>query len=186
MRSVHEGIKEFMEIAGQPIRDLAEIPLTGTEQTEAETTRALLLARTHLRLAVDALKSEGCAGSERAMRGRFVLSETAEWCTALAEFNVVELADASADITYTVVGTDVQFGIPSVEVFDEVQRSNVAKFVPCADCAGHGGSSKTSTCGTCRGYGRIAIKDTQGKVQKWVGWTPPDIAGVLAAAKEQK
>jgi predicted HAD superfamily Cof-like phosphohydrolase len=36
------------------------------------------------------------------------------------------------------------------------------------------------TCVTCKGFGQVAIKDAQGKVQKPGGWSPPDIAAVFA------
>ena len=196
MQTVHAGIRKFMLIAGQPVRSRPEIPMVPGSiddkvfPVEVTTTEILLYARKVLREVADRLKSDECKGSERAFRGRLVLSETAERCQALAAGDLVELADASADITYTVVGTDIQFGIPSVAVFDEVQRSNEAKFFLCKKCSGLGhmanGPDKGAgdRCPACDGHGLIAIKDSQGKVQKPFGWSPPNIEAIITRAKQ--
>ena len=41
--------------------------------------------------------------------------------------NLVEVADAVADIEYVTHGTAVTFGLPSEEIFLEVQRSNMTR-----------------------------------------------------------
>lgn len=64
-----------------------------------------------------------------------------------------EAADALADIAYVVEGANLEFGIDSGPVLDEVHRANMAKA---------GGPRRSD-----------------GKVMKPTGWTPPDIAGVL-------
>lgn len=68
--------------------------------------------------------------------------------------NLPEAADALADIAYVVEGANLEFGIDSGPVLDEVHRANMAKF---------GGPVRED-----------------GKRLKPAGWTPPDIAGVLA------
>jgi len=82
--------------------------------------------------------------------------EVDEYLTAEQEDNLVEIADALADIIYIACGTAVSYGIPLDKVFEEVHRSNMAKLVD----------------------GK-PLKREDGKVIKPVGWTPPDIAGVL-------
>jgi len=72
------------------------------------------------------------------------------------EHDIVEIADALADIIYIACGTAVSYGIPLDKVFEEVHRSNMAKLVD----------------------GK-PLKREDGKVIKPVGWTAPDIAGVL-------
>jgi predicted HAD superfamily Cof-like phosphohydrolase len=64
------------------------------------------------------------------------------------------VADALADLAYVTVGANVAWGLPAAEVFDEVHRSNMAK---------QGGERRAD-----------------GKILKPAGWTPPDVAGVLA------
>jgi len=66
------------------------------------------------------------------------------------------LADGLADQKVILEGTDLEFGLPSNELFAEVMRANMAKA---------GGP-----------------KREDGKVQKPEGWTPPDIEGVLKKA----
>lgn len=68
-----------------------------------------------------------------------------------------ETADALADIAYVVEGTNLEFGIDSGPVLDEVHRANMAK-----------------VDGPLR---------ADGKRLKPEGWTPPDIAGVLERQK---
>jgi predicted HAD superfamily Cof-like phosphohydrolase len=70
--------------------------------------------------------------------------------------SLAEIADAIGDLLYVVTWAGLAWGFPMPEIMDEIQRANMAKFGP--------GSSK----------------DENGKVQKPPGWTPPDIAGILA------
>lgn len=72
--------------------------------------------------------------------------------------DLVEFADAAADLAYVALGALVQvFGARCARaVWDEVQRSNMAKFPD----------------------GR-ARKTPEGKVIKPEGWKPPDLTGVL-------
>ncbi len=72
--------------------------------------------------------------------------------------DLVELADGLADLTYVCLGALLQlFGEECArEIWAEVQRSNMAKFVD----------------------GRV-VRREDGKVTKPEGWTPPDIEGVL-------
>lgn len=71
-----------------------------------------------------------------------------------ADPSLVEVADGIADAIYVLLGTAIEAGVDMDPVFDEVHRSNMAKA---------GGPRRAD-----------------GKVLKPAGWTPPDIAGVLA------
>ncbi len=75
--------------------------------------------------------------------------------------DIVEVADACADIDYVVEGLRLEFGINGAPVALEVQRSNMAKCVDGKLVLAHLGDMN------------------EGKVLKPAGWTPPDIAGVL-------
>lgn len=70
------------------------------------------------------------------------------------------VADAIADSIYVLVGTALEYGIPLDRVWDAVQAANMAKVDPLT--------------------GKV-IKRADGKVLKPEGWTPPDIAGILAS-----
>lgn len=72
--------------------------------------------------------------------------------------NLVETADALADIAYVTVGAAVTWGIPLAEVVDEVHASNMTKV---------GGD-----------------KREDGKILKPVGYRPPAVAGVLARVSQ--
>ncbi len=95
------------------------------------------------------------------MRARLLDEEVREFHNALSEDdNIIELADALADIIYIVVGTALEFGIPLDRVWTEVQRSNMAKVDPTTGKAKH----------------RV-----DGKILKPEGWTPPDIVAAFGA-----
>lgn len=94
--------------------------------------------------------------NERELRMSLLEEEYNEYGKAEEEADIVEIADALADIIYIACGTAVSYGIPLDKVFEEVHRSNMAKLVD----------------------GKV-IRRADGKVQKPEGWTAPDIRGVL-------
>jgi len=73
------------------------------------------------------------------------------------EVDIVEVADACADIDYVVEGSRLAFGIDGDDIADEVHKANMAKL----------------------GVDGKPLKDAAGKTIKPEGWTPPDIAGCL-------
>ena len=97
--------------------------------------------------------------SERTLRMKLITEEFNELCDAEQANDIVEVADAIADIIYIACGTAVSYGIPLDDVFDEVHRSNMAKLVD----------------------GKV-IRREDGKIQKPEGWTAPDIRSILDKA----
>ncbi len=95
---------------------------------------------------------------ERDLRVGLLREEFTEYLEAENADNIVEIADALADMVYVICGTAHTYGIPLAEVFDEVQRTNMAKFPG----------------------GKILRRESDGKVIKPEGWKPPDIAAILA------
>lgn len=93
---------------------------------------------------------------EREMRATLLAEEFEEYMVAEDENDLVEIADALADIIYIACGTAASYGIDLDEVFKEVHRSNMAKLVD----------------------GKV-IRREDGKILKPEGWTPPDIKSVL-------
>ena len=92
------------------------------------------------------------------LRTKLVLEEVLELTDATFgqnEPNMVEIADALADLDYVVEGMRLALGIDGKPIADEVHRSNMAKFGP--------GSWKRE----------------DGKQMKPPDWTPPNIAKIL-------
>lgn len=91
------------------------------------------------------------------LRYDLILEECVELTTAILAKDIVEIADGIADLIYVAIGTALEYGIPLAQVWDEVQRTNMAK-------VGGGESGK-------------------GKVMKPIGWKAPKIAAILDSAK---
>lgn len=68
-------------------------------------------------------------GDERLYRTHLIVEEVAEAVHAMGLGDEVKLADATADLRYVTLGTDVTFGIPSEAVDYEVHQSNMSKAV---------------------------------------------------------
>jgi len=67
--------------------------------------------------------------------------------------NLVDLADAIADLKYVLEGTNLSFGIDGEPIWDAVHKANMTK--------------------------KLGGVDEHGKQKKPPGWKPPDIAGLL-------
>lgn len=93
---------------------------------------------------------------ERQLRIRLLREEFEEYLVGEDRDDIVEIADALADIIYIACGTAVSYGIPLDRVFAEVHRSNMAKLV----------NGKP-------------IRREDGKILKPEGWTPPDTKGAV-------
>lgn len=91
------------------------------------------------------------------LRLALIKEELGELKEAMLENDIVETADAIADILYVVYGAAVAFGIDIDEVFQEVHSSNMSKL----DEDGN------------------AIFDEMGKVMKGPDYFRPNIAQVL-------
>lgn len=63
-------------------------------------------------------------------RAAIVAEELRELADAIEAGDIIEIADACADVVYGVVGTAVTYGIPFDRVFREVHRSNMTKVRP--------------------------------------------------------
>jgi len=96
---------------------------------------------------------------ERTLRIKLLEEEFIEYMSAEHDNNLVEIADALADIIYIACGTAVSYGIPLDDVFEEVHASNMAKLVD----------------------GKV-LRRADGKIQKPEGWAPPDIERILRDA----
>lgn len=97
----------------------------------------------------------------RRMLWRLVDEEYRELRDAVIDRDITQIAKEGADLVYVVVGLMVAYGIPFDRVWDEVQRSNMAKIDP--------------VTGTVH-------RRTDGKTIKPPGWTAPDIDKILKEA----
>lgn len=98
------------------------------------------------------------------LRTRLLAEEVQEYYDAVEAGDVIEVADALADIAYVVFGTALVHGIDLDAVLEEVHRSNMSKL-------GDDGQP------VCR---------EDGKVIKGPLYFRPDIGKVLAAQLEAK
>jgi len=94
--------------------------------------------------------------NERGLRMKLLREEFEEYMEAEEENDLVEIADALADLIYIACGTAVSYGIPLDKIYDEVHRSNMSKLVD----------------------GKPIYRE-DGKVMKPEGWSSPDIKGIL-------
>lgn len=93
----------------------------------------------------------------RELRVKLLREEWEEYLEGEADDDIVEIADALADMVYIAYGTAVAYGIPLDKVFEEVHRSNMSKLGP---------------------DGKPIYRE-DGKVLKPESWSPPDISSIL-------
>ena len=87
------------------------------------------------------------------LRLGLIEEELAELHAAIHDEDIVEVADALADLLYVTYGAAIAFGIDIRPVFKEVHRANMTK---------QGGATRAD-----------------GKLLKPDGWLPPDLAPIL-------
>lgn len=82
----------------------------------------------HTTYGVDVRWSPGIPSeSRRKLRVELIREEAEEFKDAVEAEDLIEIADALADLLYVTYGAALEFGIPIDEVFDEVHRSNMSK-----------------------------------------------------------
>jgi predicted HAD superfamily Cof-like phosphohydrolase len=94
------------------------------------------------------------------LRRDLIEEELLEWITANSAGDIVEVADALADLLYVVYGTAHEYGLPIDAIFAEVHRSNMTKF---------------NSDGTIP-------RRADGKALKAATWEPPRIKEILDSA----
>lgn len=90
-------------------------------------------------------------------RLRLMMEELGELAIAMHQKDLVQTADAIADLIYVVVGTGEILGIPVEECFREVHRSNLTKE-----------------------FDRVSLGEKGAR--KGPGYEPPDLAPILRRA----
>lgn len=95
---------------------------------------------------------------EEKLRVNLLQEEFKEYRTASYDHDIVDIADALADMVYVIYGTALTYGIDLDAVIAEVHRSNMSKLGP---------------------DGKPVYR-ADGKVIKGPHYLPPDVLGVLA------
>lgn len=102
--------------------------------------------------------------SRRELRVKLINEEAKEFSDASDAGDVVEAADALADLLYVTYGSAVEWGIPIDHVFEEVHRSNMTKVWP---------------------DGTVHYRE-DGKVLKPPSYSPANVRGVIQSANAGK
>lgn len=100
------------------------------------------------------------SGDVWARRVRLITEEFAELSKAHAFGDMMGFADGVADLTWVVLGTGVESGLPFNEIWNEVRRANMDK--------------------------RGGVIDATGKILKPAGWKGPDIESIIREAQNDR
>lgn len=121
MNKIQQNVREFHEKAGQLINDKPTIV-----DSKTAILRVRLLLEEVLEFAeasgVEILTKEGDNLDTEAINGELTFSHT-------GKADLIEVADALADINYVSAGAAICYGIDMEPIGEEVQRSNMSKFI---------------------------------------------------------
>lgn len=120
------------------------------------------------------------------LRVNLLQEELNELKQAIEDNDVVEIADALCDLQYVLSGAVLEFGMGDkfVELFDEVQRSNMSKACDTMQDAIATLSHYKKKDGT-EGYYKevngkwIVYRNADNKVLKSINYSPADLNGIL-------
>jgi predicted HAD superfamily Cof-like phosphohydrolase len=139
---IRKQVEEFHRAIGQPVLDYPQVP---------DDDRVRFRIGLVLEEFCEFLGATTGVPRDKIKEGVAALLEVLK--TARVQVDLVELADALADLDYVIEGTRLAFGINGKPIANEVHRSNMAKL--------GGGVNEV------------------GKSLKPAGWTPPNIEGEL-------
>ncbi len=98
-----------------------------------------------------------CGSDVHRLRVALIEEELAEFRNAGEAQDLVEIADALADLLYVVYGAGVTYGIDLEPVFEEIHRSNMSKGEP------------------------TIVRRPDGKILKGDHYRAPDVRSIVAA-----
>jgi predicted HAD superfamily Cof-like phosphohydrolase len=177
MTSPNDLVSEFHETYGHPIRS-AEEPTVDYD-------------RVHMRYALIAEEFAELTEAIYGSQARRLIEDRVSLVQDYSDHrnrDVVETADALADMVYVIYGMALESGIPLDEVLEEVQRSNMSKLPPCAACSGKGVGDfdtkyfyhRTMQCPICNGSGMgEPLRREDGKILKGPNFSEPNIKKIL-------
>lgn len=102
-----------------------------------------------------------CGEDVHRLRVALMEEELAEFRNAGEAHDLVEIADALADLLYVVYGAAVTYGIDLDPIFREIHRSNLSKGDP------------------------EVVRRPDGKILKGVNYTPPEVARLVEEQRGQ-
>ena len=123
------------------------------------------------------------------LRVSLLQEELDELSQAIKAGDIVEIADALADLQYVLSGAVLEFGLGEkfVDLFDEVQRSNMSKACDTQQEAVSTLSHYKKKDGTEGYYKQVAggkwvvYRNGDNKVLKSIGYSPASLKGILDA-----
>ncbi|HEY0110528.1 MAG TPA: nucleoside triphosphate pyrophosphohydrolase family protein [Fibrella sp.] len=121
------------------------------------------------------------------LRISLLAEELDELRQAIAEENIVEIADALCDLQYVLSGAILEFGLGEKfnSLFNEVQRSNMSKAcltVEEAEATVAQYTAKGVACHFVESDGKYLVyRDADHKTLKSVNYSPADLASILQA-----
>jgi predicted HAD superfamily Cof-like phosphohydrolase len=145
-RTVHEQVVEFHTANDQPILHKPQVPADDRVRL-----RLALIAEEFFELIAATYGADGRTDATKADVFAMISDVRSQ------DVDLVEVADALADLDYVVEGTRLEFGINGEPIADEVHRSNLSKL---------GADGKP-------------VRREDGKIMKGPNYSPPDIAGEL-------
>ncbi|WP_346237398.1 nucleoside triphosphate pyrophosphohydrolase family protein [Niabella insulamsoli] len=120
------------------------------------------------------------------LRISLIAEELKELEQAVADNNIVEVADALCDIQYVLAGAVLEFGLKDKfsELFDEVQRSNMSKACKTKEEAEATMKYFLEKDGTESYYKEadglfLVFRKEDGKTLKSINYAPADLKGIL-------
>lgn len=120
------------------------------------------------------------------LRVSLIAEELDELRQAIADNNIVEIADALCDIQYVLSGAILEFGLGNKfkALFDEVQRSNMSKACQTEEEAQatvlHFKEKKGEDCYYKEVEGLYLVyRTSDNKTMKSVNYSPADLASIL-------
>ena len=108
-------------------------------------------------IACDQLET-GLNSNQAKLYMKLIKEEFDELTDAFNDKDIVEIADACADLKWVIEGLEHTLKLPQQEIWNEVSRSNLSKISP---------------------TGKV-IKREDGKVIKPEGWSPPNIKKIIS------
>lgn len=121
------------------------------------------------------------------LRISLLAEELDELRQAIAEENLVEIADALCDLQYVLSGAVLEFGLGDKfhALFNEVQRSNMSKAcatVEEAEATVAQYTAKGVACHYVESDGKYLVyRDADHKTLKSVNYSPADLASIIQA-----
>lgn len=169
--SIQKQVVEFHQVLEHPILEHPTVP---------DDARVRFRARLVIEEAIELLEAlfdeSSTEGNTGLRKARELLESTIN--RAPVKVDLVEAADAMADIDYVVEGTRLEFGINGEPIALEVHRSNMLK-ASCDTCEGFCVGPHNNPCTVCKGTGVHLRKRADGKTSKPHHWAPPDIKGCI-------